>query len=62
MRKYQITSVLVVVWLFMALTTLDIFQENAINPTKTFPFFDFGFVCVFCVVTGFTFYNYKNKL
>lgn len=62
MRKYEKTSILISVWLFMGLTVLDIFQENSIDPTKTWDTFNFLFTVIFCVVSGFTFYYYKNKL
>ena len=38
------------------------FQENSIDPTKTWDTFNFLFTVIFCVVSGFTFYYYKNKL
>jgi hypothetical protein len=62
MRKYKATSILLAVWMFMGLTVLDIFQENAIDPTKMWDTFSFVFTTVFCVVTGFLFYYYRNAL
>ena len=62
MRKYKLTSILIAVWFFMGLTVLDIFQKNAIDPTKMWDAFSFVFTTIFCVITGFAFYCYRNAL
>lgn len=62
MKKYKLTSILIATWLFMALIVLDIFQENAICPTKMWDTFSFVFTTIFCAFSGITFYCYRNAL
>lgn len=61
MNKYKVTSFLLVIWIHMLLVVVDIFQENAIHPHEIFSNFNFIFVWIFCLMSGITFYNYKNK-
>lgn len=62
MDEYKLTSVSLTIWLFMAFTVLDIFQENAVHPHQEFTLFSFGFVIFFCAFSGILFYCYKNKI
>jgi len=61
MKNYTLTSFLLPIWLFMTLTVIDIFQENAIHPHTKFTPFNFCFVCAFCLFSGIMFKTYKRK-
>ena len=60
--QYRYTTFALYLTLFSGCLTIDIFQENALTPTATWPIYKFIIVTLFCVSTASTFLAYKNKL
>lgn len=59
--KYIYTSILLFHSLFFGFISLDIFQENALDPKHASIYTELVVIFLFCFLTSWTFYLYKNK-
>lgn len=59
--KYKITTLFLFLSLFTGFVTLDIFQANALTPTRMWDIDELMWVILFCVFIALTFLFYKNE-